>query len=109
MCTLSITFRNSFLRSASSSGEVGSGTAEGIRSSSHSAFQGDSGSTGPGPASIHFVDDPTYTSGQAITYKIQARDNGLVGLAWWCNAGVNDSNTGNWPRTISGFTIQELL
>ena len=100
------------MRSIAGSGyvEVGSGPVVGARIGAHSSVQGDAGSNGPSAASIHFVDTPSFSSGQAITYKIQARDNALASTGpWWCNAGVNDSNTGNWPRTISGFTIQELL
>ena len=90
--------------------EVGSGTAAGNRSTSHSGFQGDSGSTGPGPATIHFVDDPTFTSGQAITYKIQGRGKAATGSpAWYCNSSQANANTTSQTRTASGFTIQELL
>ena len=88
--------------------EVGSGTAAGSRIPSHSSVQLAGGSSGPNSVNIHFVDDPTFTSGQAIIYKIQARDNGNGGQ-WWCNASINNTDTDGHTRTISGFTIQELL
>jgi hypothetical protein len=88
--------------------EVGSGTAAGSRSRSHSSVQQSGGSSGPNPATIHFVDTPTFTLGQAITYKIQARDMTGTGQ-WWCNAPLNDTDNDDHTRTTSGFTIQELL
>ena len=90
--------------------EVGSGAVVGNRTSSHSSAAIQSGSNGPSPLSIHFVDSPTYTAGQAITYKIQARDNGTNGdQQWWCNASQSDADLATNTRTISGFTIQELV
>jgi hypothetical protein len=90
--------------------EVGSGTNGGTRIPAHSSAQTDAGSNGPHPASIHFVDTPTFTLGQAVTYKIQARDNAAAGSTkWYCNGGAADGDTTSFPRTISGFTIQELL
>ncbi len=89
--------------------EVGSGTVVGSRTSSHSSVQQSIGSQGPNPATIHFVDTPTFTLGQAITYKIQVRDNASGGSQqWWCNASINDTDLPQHTRTISGFTIQEL-
>ena len=112
LAILSRTMLIRIMRSIAGSGyvEVGSGPVVGARIAAHSSVQGNAGSNGPNSASIHFVDTPSFSSGQAITYKIQARDNALSSNGpWWCNAGVNDSNTAAWPRTISGFTIQELL
>jgi hypothetical protein len=88
--------------------EVGSGAQVGNRSTAHSGMQGDAGSTGPNSAGIHFVDTPSFSSGQSIVYRLEAKDNAAAGV-WRCNASHNDTDTAsNSSRTISGFTIQEL-
>ena len=89
--------------------EVGSGVNTGLRTPSHSSVQMQTGSQGPCVGNIHFVDDPTFTSGQTITYKIQGRGMAVVSGPWWCNTSEPDTNAANLTRTTSGFTIQEIL
>jgi len=88
--------------------EVGSGAQVGSRGTGHTGVQGDAGSRGPNSAGIHFVDTPSFSSGQSIVYRLEAKDNAGAGV-WRCNASHGDTDTAsNSSRTISGFTIQEL-
>ena len=88
--------------------EVGSGAQSGSRGTGHTGMQGDTGSSGPVSTAIHFVDTPSFSLGQSIVYRLEAKDNAGNGV-WRCNASMSDSDSAsNSTRTISGFTMQEL-
>lgn len=92
--------------------EVGSGAQVGSRGTGHTGVQGDAGSRGPASAGIHFVDTPSFSSGQSIVYRLEARDSAGVAGGWICNtsftSGPSETDQASTIRTISGFTIQEL-
>ena len=92
--------------------EVGSGAQVGSRGTGHTGMQGDVGSRGPVSAGIHFVDTPSFSSGQSIVYRLEARDSSGAAGGWICNSsftgGPSDPDQASSIRTISGFTMQEL-
>ena len=92
--------------------EVGSGAQVGSRGTGHTGVQGDAGSRGPASAGIHFVDTPSFSSGQSIVYRLEARDSSGAAGGWICNSsfsgGPSETDQASTIRTISGFTIQEL-
>ncbi len=82
--------------------EVGSGNASG---SINTGFAGNrvDGIASTNNFTMEFIDSPSSIS--ELTYKIQARVNGLT---WYLNRAYNEADSANYTRVASSITVTEI-